>query len=764
MHLFSPNLFGRNAKNLEVIGLLLLKVTFNFESKKQQPDKKYKSELIQVFALVILVFCSLYSNADTPCIGTITTFNDTAATLNSNTTCTNTGNLAPPDGQAGMFSQSSNSNTTFNNSGVINITNASQNGTAGTYLGGIVTTGDGSVVTNSGTINVTGDNSAGVNIGFSGVANSFTNTTSGVINVSGSNGSFGVADVNNQSSLTLINNGQIILTNVINGAAVYAASNGTSISNTNQISANGDGTHGIKIDTQSFVTITNSGNITTTGNSGNAIYSWGTSTALFNSGLISSTGTSTDAILNDSSWGSPSFSTLTNIGTIKSSTGFGINNQGAISVLNNAQGAGNTNGPLTLTGNLPLAYNLIISSQTQYGKLSVSIPSGPMAFNIYGNTGTTLVSGVNASSVSAFRYLGVLQGFTNLTGITGTTGTYTGGYSYNLVEETASPGIWDLVVTGGTPPAPTGPSAVDTQAALLQSASALRSVFNQQTAVVNNSLNYDCAVFAENGLCVSGGGRVATTNSITGERASTLLVAAYKALNNMRVGAYIDQNVPANNVTGISMDKSPMYGVFGVWNQRQDAIGYEVRLATAYSNQNITQTRNVVGTSEAGVGTTSLTTQATSAVVSYAMPVTDSTWIASPYVGIRKTKVTRGGYTETSAVTAPLTYSDLNQDITTAMAGVRTNKKLGDNFYVMGSVGVEQNVGSNISTLDATGVTGLTATDFSANYAKTRPVASVGASYAIAKDQRISLSAMYRKEAFQSSGSTTGMLMYQVGL
>ena len=284
-----------------------------------------------------------------------------------------------------------------------------------------------------------------------------------------------------------------------------------------------------------------------------------------------------------------------------------------------------------------------------------------------------------------------------------------------------------------------------------------------QTAIANNSLSYDCVVFAANNVCVSGGGRFATPNSITGEQMSTLLVAAYKAKPSLRVGAFIDQNVSTPNVTGISMDKAPMYGVFGVWNQNADLMGLEARLSSSWSKQNITQTRSVMGTSEAGVGTASLNTQAVSAVVSYAIPVT-STWIASPYAGIRKTKVSRAGYTETSAVTTPLTYGDLNQDITTALAGVRMSKKYGDDLHVMASAGVEQNIGSNISTLDATGVTGLTATDFSTNYAKTRPVASVGVSYAVAKDQRISLSAMYRKEAFQSSGSTTGLLMYQVGL
>jgi uncharacterized protein YhjY with autotransporter beta-barrel domain len=388
--------------------------------------------------------------------------------------------------------------------------------------------------------------------------------------------------------------------------------------------------------------------------------------------------------------------------------------------------------------------------------------SGSSTIPTFGN-GINVIN--SSTGVVIQRYLPIGSTTTsNTAAFTGASG------SYSIVFASVNPvggvsfTVSDYSFLGAAYSNLSGGSQTDTQAALLQSADALRSVFNQQSAVVNNSLHYDCTVFAENGVCVSGGGRFATTNSITGEQASTLLVAAYKALSNVRVGMFIDQNVNSANVTGVTLDKNPMYGVFGVWNQNPDAMGYEVRLSTSYANQNISQTRNVVGTSEAGVGSASLTSQALSGVVSYAMPVTDSTWIASPYVGVRKTKINRGGYTETSAVSTPLTYSDLTQDITTALAGVRTSKKYGDDLHVTASVGVEQNVGSNISTLDATGVTGLTATDFSANYAKTRPVASAGASYAIDKNQRISLNAMYRREAFQSSGSTTALLMYQVGL
>lgn len=441
---------------------------------------------------------------------------------------------------------------------------------------------------------------------------------------------------------------------------------------------------------------------------------------------------------------------LDNYGTLKStgtgSYSYGIYNYATLTTLNNGQGAGNNNGALTYKGTLPTNYIIIITSASNYGKLAVTSGTGSTVFGI--SSLSTRGTGVLGS------YTSVITGLTSTQlGITGTT--YTGtsnGYGYTIAQG-ASVTTWDLSVTSAPP---NGPSAADTQDALKQSADALRGVFNQQTAIINNSLNYDCAVFAENGVCISGGGRFATSNSITGEQMSTLLVAAYKATPDMRVGAFIDQNVSTPNVTGISMDQAPMYGVFGVWNEQVDLLGLEARVASSWNKQNITQTRSVVGASEGGVGAASLNTQALSGVLSYAMQVPDTRWVGSPYAGIRKTKVTRGGYAETSEVTTPLTYSDLNQDITTVLAGVRMRKKYGEELLVTASVGVEQNIGSNISTLDATGVTGLTATDFTANYAKTRPVASVGASYVIDKNQRISLSAMYRKEAFQSSSSTTG--------
>ena len=614
------------------------------------------------------------------------------------------------------------------------------------------------VLTSSGTYEV----SAGVTL-------NGTNTVSvdsGVLNANITNN--GVLDSSNASLYfkdnttgTFVNNGTVTSSGyygfltVGNNASVV--NNGTITKTVTAPSG------GAAFALQSFATrgavtvLNNAGTISAYAVNDIALLNYGTIGSVLNTGTISSdagTAISNNYVIN----------TITNTGTINaSSAGFyAINNNGAgtIGTLNNAQG-GTT--PLTYYGALPANYNIILGSNaTTYGKLTVSAPT----YADYGSATTTF--GIHSGTVSSARYVGVISGVTTSYLGTTQTGSY-GGYTWTLELESGSTTVWDLLFAGysPTPPPPTppsGPTAADTQEALLQSAAALRTVFNQQTAVVNNSLHYDCAVFATNGVCVSGGGRFATTSSITGDQMSTLLVASYKATKDIRIGGVIDQNVSANNVVGVSIDKRPMYGVFGVWNQNPNLMGYGVRLATSWSDQNITQTRHVVGTSEAGVGTASLKSQAISGVVSYAMPVTNSAWVASPYAGIRKTRVARGGYAETSAVTTPLTYNDLSQDVTTAMAGVRMNKKYNDDLYVMASVGLEHNIGSKISTLDVSGITGLTATDFGAYYAKARPVASVGLSYSIAKNQSISFSAMYRKEAFQSSGSTTGLLMYQVGL
>jgi hypothetical protein len=146
-------------------------------------------------------------------------------------------------------------------------------------------------------------------------------------------------------------------------------------------------------------------------------------------------------------------STLTNTGSIYTNTSgaYGIYNfssatnncsayaaYGSIQTLNNLQGAGNVHGALTLKGNLPSNYNVILNSTSSYGQLAVNNATGPMIFGI---------SNLSSTAPAGGTYSGVLQGFSTLSGVVSpTSGTYNG-YAWSLVADNSISGQWNLVYT-----------------------------------------------------------------------------------------------------------------------------------------------------------------------------------------------------------------------------------------------------------------------------------------------------------------------------
>jgi len=314
---------------------------------------------------------------------------------------------------------------------------------------------------------------------------------------------------------------------------------------------------------------------------------------------------------------------------------------------------------------------------------------------------------------------------------------------------------------------PSGPSAEDTQASMTPNAYALRGAYSLQSAIINTGLSYDCTTFDAKGICVSAGGRVTDTNNPTTNSQGALLIASYRANEQWRVGAYLDQNLSSNDARGVNLDNNnPMGGVFAVWNQNTDGTGYQVRLASGYSDKDVTISRSAYGaTGEAGKGDSSLQSQAYSATLSRGFQLNNTRWIASPYLGVRYTKIKRAGYTEDSSadVTTPLTYSALSQETTTALVGVRFNGQLGDKINLMASAGIENDIAHNTGDYVATGVDGLTPVAFNQNIRHIRPVASAGASYAIDKRQTVGANLNFRQEAFNSTNSVSGMVTYQVG-
>lgn len=318
-----------------------------------------------------------------------------------------------------------------------------------------------------------------------------------------------------------------------------------------------------------------------------------------------------------------------------------------------------------------------------------------------------------------------------------------------------------------------GPSAINTNQSLTNTAQVLQGTFALQNSVLANSFSYDCTVFGENDICVSGGGRNTAVQAENGlNNTSALLIAAYRALPSVRIGAYADQNVSMNNAgSTVNLgNNTPLIGLFAAWNERQDGTGSELKVSAAYGQKDTTINRQVVGygltASEAGSGGSSLISQGFQVTGKHGFGVMQDV-VVSPYVGIRYTQNNMGGYAETSStsVTAPLTYSALNTNATTALAGVGASYRGIPQTNLFASAGVETDTNTANGSYNATwsGTGTLSPVNFNANPVKTRATATVGATYDVVKNQRLGVTGIYRQEAYQAVSTTTVMATYTVG-
>ena len=657
--------------------------------------------------------------------------------------------------QTGVISSSTGSGianygqiSVINNSGVI----------AGAY--GIINSGG--VI---GAINNFGSITSGASgVGIYNVGNSTITTLTNAGTISGPDTATGIFNDPHSTITTLVNTGSIVLGN--NGYGIINNGNMDTLTNAGSIitGSTSSAADTIGISNQGSInTLINAGSITV-GN-GDPIY---TSAGIvnFNASSISTLINTGSIISGDGGYGiynvaTGTIGTLTNMGSITSGIGgYGIYNEsaGIITSLTNAQG-GNGNTPattaLTYGGALPTNYSIFLTSQTQYGQLVGFGLSGATTFSIAAGSYATL----------NHIYSGVLQGFSasNLNNAVGSRVTgASNGYTYVLTQIDPASGIWNLDVLS----APV--NLIDTQQSLVNTASALQNIYTLQNSVLANSFSYDCNEFGANGVCISVGGRNTAVSAANGlNNASGLLIAAYRPHQNYRIGAYVDQNLSVNN-TGSTVNlgnNTPLIGLFGAWNQRLDGTGTEVKISAAYGQKSATISRQVVNASEPGTGSSQLNSQGAQVTAKYGFGVVENV-IVAPYVGIRYTQNNMGGYTEgTSAtVTAPLTYSALNTNATTALAGLGASYKFVAQAGVFGSAGVETDTNTANGTYSATGLSGLTPINFNANPVKTRPTAMLGAYYDVAKNQRLGITGIYRQEPFQAVSTTTVMATYTIGM
>jgi hypothetical protein len=442
--------------------------------------------------------------------------------------------------------------------------------------------------------------------------------------------------------------------------------------------------------------------------------------------------------------------------TVGTTSGFTLNS--GISVGQNRLNADTNTISFTSGHSYVLSFNL---------NNSVSNPSGIIILSPFGSITFALSTTAGAKSYT----------FTSST----TSSKINFNYDNGIV---GSFSLANILLVDGTAPAPTptpsGPTAEEIAAAALLQASTQQSVVNTaqalqgtyalQNSVLANSFTYDCTLFDKNNICVSGGGRNTAVQAANGlNNTSALLIAAYRPIASVRVGAYADQNLSVNNggSTVNLGNNTPLIGLFAAWNQGQNDIGTEVRGSIAYGQKNTTINRQVVGTSQAGSGSSTLNSQGAQLTAKYGFGLGQA-FVVSPYAGVRYSQNNMGGYTEgTSAgVTAPLTYGAVNTNATTLLAGVGGSFRGIPKTNLFASAGIESDTNTSSGTVNATSstITGLTPVNFNANPVKTRPTATVGATYDIEKNQRVGVTGIYRQEAYQAVSTTTVMATYTVGL
>ncbi|MDH6524785.1 autotransporter domain-containing protein, partial [Polynucleobacter sphagniphilus] len=304
----------------------------------------------------------------------------------------------------------------------------------------------------------------------------------------------------------------------------------------------------------------------------------------------------------------------------------------------------------------------------------------------------------------------------------------------------------------------------NTYSALVTNSYQLNSLLNAQNTALAVNLNSDCTVYGANNVCVGVGGRYTNVSSPTTSQTAGNIQIGYRFDPSFRAGVFLDQgisNATPNNYT--VKNSQPLAGLFAVYAPSGNNLGVQVKASAAYSSNGVNVTRTTLANTEAGQGTSTMTTQGAQLESVYGFAVGDS-WIASPLAGIRATSVVRNGYTETAGATFPITYNSVTQSATTAYAGAKVMGYVTPTVSVGASAGVEQDLSSNISNYSGSiyylGAFSLAAPSIQ----KTRPFAAANADYWIEKNQRVSLSAYYNKQSLNTSNGITTMLTYTIGL
>jgi hypothetical protein len=672
----------------------------------------------------------------------------TLASLDNSGTATNSGTISGATVNSGTFSNSGTTgaitNTgTVNNTGttgaVTNNTNGTFNNNVGGTTGAVINAGTwtnrGTVTTvnNAGTFtnHSTGTTGAFTNSGtltnsgtVASLTNSGTATNNGTITGSATNtGTFTngilgtIANVinslifNNAGTIsgTITNNQAGTLTN--SGSIQGTASNaGTVINSGTMAVINNTGTF---TNSGSTGNVTNSGTFNSAGTSGNltntgiaTISSTGSILNATNSGTLTISDSATAGDINNQAAGLLDFNGAGNIGEVTNAGTFNASGLGTFTGLINI-GTANISGTVT-TGNINNTgiihlntADATIGNVNNTGVLNIATAGGDVTVNEFSQSspGLLAMAGLQKFNINGPVNLGGSMMIINSPTAFGrylmingqpVTGTFN---SLNI-----NPGIEPLgsylKYGSNTVHYYVTPSAQSTRDSL--------SMVQQDSAKINNlvagrtsgALGNDCGTFGPTGGCI--GFNFSTSKATTGDLRSGNMVISTKLgqilTDHYRVGIFLDRAFTKPTIGTVQYKNvGPIVGGFAGWNANLDGTGLGIVGSIAKTNTGtyIIQ-RPQLEYAEAGSAAIPTNSLAYQVKASYNVPIYGSL-TATPYLGLRHTKLYVDGYTETGAV-FPLSIDSYKQVTSDLLGGVSFSMPITENITASVSAGLVRNL------------------------------------------------------------------------
>ena len=696
---------------IRLVGIFVLALSLSFSAKGEQLDNQdvdvSSGSTLSNASLVVRQLTGGPFNINNA--GTIESTNGSTIRIDVDTAINNSG-LIDADlttgGQAIQFFENSGSNS-LDNSGTIRAESTFTFAPAIKVQSSTVTS---IVNSGTGTIQSSGATTVSEGIRVDGVG-SLVNliTNAGSITATGSGGARGITVLGASNSINQINNsGTITATggNGVTNGIVFFGGGGTSVINsgTIQAAATSAAANGIRLKID-LTTLTNSGTITGSTHG------------------VSIAGTLTN---------------LVNTGTISGTSGFSISNQGTIVNFTNSQ----TN--LTHTDNIPLNYFILINNTANYGKVTFTDPEGTMNFAI-----------ADESTIEGGTYAAVLSGL-DAEHLSKTSGVQTVGsvdFGYKLHNSSGSQ--WDLEIR---------PLSEDTNCTV-NSDGANCDKRNCVASLVEKGLNavaggnfahmntYDCDTFGSSGRCFSLGGRHTSINDPRSDVTGLVMVYGKKISDHIRWGSFVHSNISYNTPANFLLsNKTPLIGFYAVWNENADQTGLQIKVGNSYQAINATILREQLGLSEAARGETVITAKDLIVELRNNINVSEG-FTLTPYGASRFSDKYQSGYTESGAQ-LPLTFNEVFESSWVAIGGIKFNKESGAGSSVYGTIGIEQDISHNVSTLSPSGVSGITTVDLTKNHNATRAVLALGYDLRIAQNTILRLKFQHQELPYQDMNET----------